>query len=586
MRAVPTGRRLRLGLFGVLVVLMCGCSTLPDSGDVHTRPAGSEETANQAPYFAPPGPNEGEEPEGIVRGFLLAMQANPPSSAVARSFLSDRAKATWKPNQGTIVYDAATVETVDGQVLARLGGAHRLSPQGAWLDGTVSSTTTVPLNLVQEDGQWRIDNPPNTLAVPASYFSSLFVPFDLYFFDRTGTVLVPTKVYVPPGQQTATNLVRGLLAGPPPAQGAVAVTAFPARSDLDFAVVVNDAGIAEVPLDAGVLGLAPADFNRVVIQLAWTLGQVPGINRLRITVDGAPVPLTDGRTDVSVGEGADFDPVVASERDLLAISGGRVVRDDGDRGTPVSGPLGGPGFALRSLAWNAREHRLAAVAGNGRRVFVAPDRGARSEGRVTTVLEGGTDVLRPAYDRFGGLWLVDATARGAVVHLVRNGRDRIIRVEGISGRRISSFTVTRDGTALVAVHATGVNPTVEVSSLVREPNGRVRRAMPARTLQVSGADLGPARDVVQNGATTVAVLTRPASGPDQVVYVELDGSPGLRASAAPETVPGALNSLVASPDPVLALRAVGVDRGLFTYSEAGRWLRAPLAPVVAATYAQ
>jgi hypothetical protein len=578
----------RLLVAAALVGVACGCSTLPDSGEVHTRAAGAEENTSQAPDFAPPGPSAGDTQEGIVRGFLLAMQANPPSTAVARSFLSNRAKSTWRPDQGTIVYDAPTVSTAEGQVVARLRGAHRLSPEGVWLDGTTSSTTTLPLTLVSEGGQWRIDNPPNALAVPSSYFSSLFVPFDLYWFDRTGTVLVPTKVYVPRGEQTATNLVRGLLAGPPPAQRAAVVSAVPARTELDPIVVVNDAGIAEVPLDPAVLRLAPAELSRAVAQLASTLRQVPGINRMRITVDGAPVSLSAGRSDVSVAEGAEYDPLISAQRDLLAISAGRVVRNDGEKSTTVGGPFGQPGFALRSLAWDARDHLIAAVSGNGRRVFVGPDRGGRSAGRVRTVLDGGTDVLRPSYDRFGGLWLVDNGRRGAVIHHIDGDLDVVVRVPGVSSRRIGAFTVTRDGTALVAVLTNGTNPTVMVGSIVRDALGHVERVAAVRTLQITGVDLGPAHDVAQYAATSVAVLTRPATGPDQIVYVELDGSPGPQASqgaSAPETVPGPLDSLVASPDPALPLEVVSADRHLFAY-EGERWVRAALPAVVAATYAQ
>ena len=561
-----TGRRARLMLLAVVALLVCGCSTLPVTGDVHTDPAGSEKSAGQASYFAPPGPGRDDTPEQVVRGFLLAMQANPPSTAVARSFLSSRAKVTWRPGQGTIVYDAPTVETVDGQVTARLRGAHRLSPHGVWLDGTTSSTETFPLALVREGGQWRIDNPPNVLAVPTSYFSSLFVPFNLYWFDRTGTVLVPTKVYVPRGEETATNLVRGLLAGPPPAQGDVAVSAFPPRVDLDLAVVVNDAGIADVRLYAAVLRLAPADLNRLVVQLAWTLRQVPGIDRLRITVDGTPMALADGRTDVSVEEGASYDPLAPTQRDLLVVAGGRVVRDDGDRGVVIGGPFGETGYSLRSLAWDPRQQVIAAVAASGRRVYVGPDRGARSPKRVQTVLDGGTDVLRPAYDRFGGLWLVDNTRSGARIHVLRHGRDRLVDVPGVSGRRISAFTVTRDGTALVALLADGTNP-----------------------LEVNGADLGAAHDVTQNGATSVALLTRPPTGADRIVIVELDGSPGPvrpEGAGAPETVPGPLTGVVTSPDPALPLRVVSADGRLFTYSDTGSWSRASLAGVAAAAYAQ
>lgn len=581
--------RLRLAALALLAAALCACTTLPVTGDVHSDPAGSEETSDQAPYFAPPGPGKDDSPEEIVRGFLLAMQANPPSTAVARSFLSSRAKATWRPGQGTIVYDAPTIDSADGQVIARLRGAHQLSPHGIWLDGTTSTTATFSLSLVQEGGQWRIDNPPNVLAVPTSYFSSLFVPFDIYWFDHTGTVLVPTTVYVPRGEETATNLVRGLLAGPPPSQRDVTVSAFPAHTDLDFAVVVNDAGIAEVPLSSEVLRLPPADLNRLVVQLAWTLRQVPHIDRLRITVDGAPLALSDGRVDVSVSTGADYDPVASRQRDLLVLSGGRVVRDDGDRGVPIAGPFGQVGYDLRSLAWNTRDHLVAAVADNGRRAYVAPDRGSSATSRVQTVLDGATDLQRPTYDRFGGLWLVDNARAGAVVHVVRNGRDRVLTVPGISGHRISAFTVTRDGTSLVAVLAGGTNPTLEVSGLVRQPNGRVDQATPARALQLSGADLGPGRDISQNGATSVALLTRPASGPDQITYVQLDGSPGPQlpeGAGAPSTVPSPLGGIVTSPDPALPLRVLSADGRLFTYADTGSWSRSALPEVVAAAYGQ
>ena len=106
---------------------------------------------------------------------------------------------------------------------------------------------------------------------------------------------------------------------------------------------------------------------------------------------------------------------------------------------------------------------------------------------------------------------------------------------------------------------------------------------------IGGADLGPARDVAQNGATTVAILSRPPVGPDQITYVELDGSPVTRIPpgiSAPETVPGPLVELLASPDPALPLRVVTADDRLLRYAGGDLWNRDPLSAVTAATYAQ
>jgi hypothetical protein len=206
------------------------------------------------------------------------------------------------------------------------------------------------------------------------------------------------------------------------------------------------------------------------------------------------------------------------------------------------------------------------------------------------VVDGGTDLLRPTYDRFGGLWVVDVTRDGAVVHLVHGRQDRVLPVPGITGRKVSAFTITRDGTELVAVLANGGNPTVEVSGLVRGESGRVRHAEPARRLQMSGADLGPARDVAQFSVSSVAVLTRPAPGSSQIVVVELDGSPAVdtgQSRTVPETVPDdELSSLLASPDPAVPLRVVGSEHRLYTFTDDGRWSRTSLTAVVAATYAE
>ena len=570
----------------LLAALVAGCTTLPTTGAVHTRPDTEASSSSQAPYFVPPGPTPGDDPAGVVRGFLLAMQANPPSTAVARSFLSSRARSQWKPVGGTIVYDSSSVVPVGESVVARLTDAHRLDASGTWDSRTPGATATVPFSLVQEDGEWRIDNPPNALAVPSSYFSSLFVPFHLYFFDKTKSVLVPTRVYLPRGEQTATNLVRGLLAGPRGEAAGVVSSAFRPGTALDLAVVVSDSGVAEVPLGPDVLKLPRAELNRAVVQLAWTLRQVPGITRIRLTVDGNPVPLPDGRSDVGILEGIEYDPLTAPSRDLVAIAGGRVVQEDETGNAPVGGPFGRTGFALRSVALDADRHVLAGVASNGHQVYRAPDRGSRAASRVQTVLSGATSLLRPSFDRFGGLWLVDATARGAVVHLVVGRTDRVVRIPGISGHRVSAFTVSRDGTRFVAALAAEGQPTVLVSSLVRDAAGQLLEANPATRAGLGAEEVGPIRDLSQSGATTIAVLTQPTGRPGHIVFVEMDGSPGEPGAGAPDLVPGPLTAIATSPDPDLPLRVVTGDQHLLTLDDTGQWVRSSLEDVRAAAYPQ
>jgi hypothetical protein len=566
-------------LLGALLV--AGCSALPTSGVVHTKPDTDIGADRQAPYFAPPGPTKGDDRAGVVRGFLLAMQANPPSIAAARQFLSADVRTSWKPDQGTIVYGSSTVEAAGEGVTARLSDAHRLDPAGFWEQGAGGSTSSVQFDLVQEKGEWRISNPPDELAVPASYFPSLFVPFTVYFFDRTGTVLVPRRIYVPRGEQTATNLVRGLLAGPGASLGTIATSAFPPRTVLDLAVVIGDSGLAEIPLGPRSLRMSAGELSRVVAQLARTLRQVPGILQIRLTVDGTPLPLAGGQSEVSVNSDSGLDPVLATSHDVVGIVGRRAVRESQDIVTPIGGPLGEPGFALRSVGLDASRHRVAAVSGNGSRLYLAADRGPTKPSLVRTPVTG-LDLLRPEFDRFGRLWTVDRTKAGAVVHVVSGGKDRVVRVPGVTGRRISAFTVTRDGARFVATAASGSAPTVLVSQIVRSQVGEVLRVSGTSSVHVPGADLGPALDVAQDSATTVAVLVQPASGSGQVLSVELDGSPGVP-GADSGIVPGTLIGLAASPDPNDPLRVLTADRKLLELGTSGQWV-APAPKFLAAAY--
>src|SRR6185295_18338306 len=112
-----------------------------------------------APYFNPPGPAKDGTPSAIVSGFLVAMQANPLTTSVARTFLSERARDTWKPSRGTVVYEAFTVTPTSTGAKVRLVDTRRLDARGGWQGGSPGRAETMNIRLVSEEGQWRIDNP-------------------------------------------------------------------------------------------------------------------------------------------------------------------------------------------------------------------------------------------------------------------------------------------------------------------------------------------------------------------------------------------------------------------------------------------
>ena len=578
-------RTLLLAVLGsALVLAVSACSTLPESGVIHREAVDRPDLPQDAPYFNPPGPARDGSPAAIVSGFLVAMQANPLSTSVARQFLSTTAKGAWQPNRGTVVYGARTVLPSAAGSRVRLSETRRLDARGGWLGDRAGRTQVLDVRLVSESGQWRIDNPPDALIVPASFFDRSFARFNLYFFDQTGRALVPDPVFIPRGEQSATNLVRGLLAGPGAGVADVTRSALPSRTGLDLSVVVTEGGVAEVPLSREVLQATPDELSRAVDQLAWTLRQVPGIRRVRLTVGGAPVPLPGGRIDAPVTSGNQYDPAGRStDATLWGLRGGRVV-DLSGRADTVPGALGRAGYALRSLAVGDAPRRVTGVSQDGTTVFSASaDEGTTNP--ATRVLSGGTDVLRPAYDLFGDLWLVDRTTSGARVLVVSGGRVRELGVPRVTGADVAAFTVSPDGTRLAVAYSGSPAPSVRVTDILRTDEGIVSGAGTSRAIAVGDGDTARTIDIGWRDPATLAVLRRPTPETSQVTQVAYDGSPSASSSTDPSVFRGAAQSMVVAPDPALPLRLITPDQRLYTLDANGNWPRTT-SKVLAAAYAR
>ena len=575
------------GALGLLLsaVLTTACGLLPDSGPVHRQDAPQDVTGADQTYFYPPGPGRNAGRIAIAKGFLVAMEANPLNTAAARAFLSEHAGSSWTPSGGTIVYDGSSVTQKGATTLMRLSGAHRVDAAGVWQRGP-AHRITVHLKMTREHGEWRIENPSSALVVKSSYFQARFAAYQLYFFDRGNRVLVPETVYAPDGQLTASTLVRGLLVGPEPRLATVAHSALPTGTTLDPSVVVTDRGVAEVPLSADILKLSPSERSQALVELAWTLQQVPGIQQVRVTVDGSPLTLSDGRTEVGADDGAEFAPTgLGPTRDLIGIRNGRVVTISGRTASPVAGAFGKRGLLLRSLALERSGRRIVGVAQNGTIAFTGA---SVDQARVRRMFTG-TDLLRPRIDGSGTVWLVDRTSQGAVVHAIRHGHARVVRLPGISGQPVNSFAISPDGTRFAAGIDSGIRPRVVVDVLRRTAAGSPTRGSGSISLPITSYDpshkLGPVVDLGWRTPTMLAVLTRPTDGTSRVVYAVDDGSPGNLTDTEPDAFQGKAVDLVVNPDNDTPLMLVDASGRLERLDTAGKWEAAGVTGLIAATYA-
>ncbi|HET6627752.1 MAG TPA: LpqB family beta-propeller domain-containing protein [Nocardioidaceae bacterium] len=576
-----TGPRARgtLLLALLMALALSGCVSLPDTGQVQTRARQAQESQSDAPFdYTPSGPRPGASPVEIVDGFLQAMTATPVTMQYAAMFLSDEARGNWEPESGTVVYGSESHGMTGRSVRVSLGETIRLDGRGEWLGNTSGGKDVAyDLELVRDKGQWRISNPPNQLIIPQAHFESRFQQYFLYFFDKSAQVLVPEPVYLPRGETAPTVLVRGLLQGPDQDLLGAERTFLPPGTELEVSAPVQPDGTVVVPLSDEVLDLDGEDLEHALGQLGWTLGQVPGVERMRITVDGSPLDILDRGAEQDVRAWPEYDPSVNwASQELFGIRDGRVVNLVGDEERRIAGLFGSESYGLRSIAVDLPAEQVAGVSADGTTVLTAPR--SRDVGEVPTsasahvMYSGGTDVLKPAWDLYGQLWLVDRTSSGAVLSVVRKGNVETLSVPGITGEDITAFVVSRDGTRLVAAVNDKSSDRLVISRIMRTDQGAVRRLTRATDLPVGAIQVDEIRDLAWRSPGSVALLAGPMPGLSQVIVVLIDGSSALGdvASNAELFRDEALH-IVTSPVPGASLY-VGTRNGqLFQLAANGRW---------------
>ncbi|MCW2775235.1 MAG: hypothetical protein JWN91_3561 [Nocardioides sp.] len=543
--------RARYGAVLLLLALTTtACVGVPDSGPVVQTRSQGDISSDSGIYFDPRPPQDGDSRSDIVRGFINAMTATPIRTTRAREFLTADADAAWDPQKRTITYALTPTprESANGVSLT-LTGADVLDSRGAWRGALPEDERTISFPMSMEDGQWRIDSAPDALILPETWFERNYRQKSLYFFDPTASTLVPEPVYVPTGQALATTLTRGLLMGPAEGLERVTQSFVPRGLKVSVGVAVSDDGVADIPLigDAGTL-----TSNAVALmmaQFAWTLRQDPTIEAIRVSIDGTPVPLPGGATSFRVDGGAEYDPAGLQASPLLyGLQDGRLVSGTANALGPVDGPLGHEDYGVRSIGVNLEASRVAAVATSGTSLRSGPLT-EDDDGRVDTVVSGATDLLRPAWDLADRIWLVDRTARGARVTYVEDDTVSSLRVPGITGERVRSFLVSRDGTRLVALlrRRSGTD-TLVVSRIEHGSAGRVLGATRAKELSVEGEIQLPIRAIAWRTPTSIAVLSPFTPSVAQVRLASVDGSP-VGSDSSSSTVEGRLRDIAGSPAP-------------------------------------
>ncbi|HEY1134757.1 MAG TPA: GerMN domain-containing protein [Nocardioides sp.] len=536
----------------VVGVALGGCVRLPDAGDVTVPDDVPDDVGSAAVDYVPPGPAPGETPDEIVQHFLGAMRATSLQTSVARSFLTESAAEAWAPEQRTIVYEDASRPTSGTTVSVDLQGAASLDDRGQWVrDPGGGGDRSVTFGMEQEDGEWRIATLPNALIVPLTWLEARFERADLYFLDPSARILVPTPVFVPSGEQLAARLANALFEGPPDTLAGVVGTSL-GTAGPGIAVDVSSSGLASVRITSGEGQPPEALTEPMVAQLAWTLRQVPSIVRIRVLVDDVALRVPDGGTEFAVGAGQRYTPDVAgADASLYGLVGDQVVEVDGPDTQPVAGAERLLGAGVRRLSVDLYGTRLAAQVADGSVVVVPLDDPAAPTTRIEAQ---GTALM--AWDFAGRLWIADG-GDAARLRVVSSGTVTPVSAPELSGRRVTSIVVSRDGSRLAAVVGPDSAQQVVVARVRYDERGGVADVVqPAHELPVATPGVA-VLDVGWRSATELLVLARLDENLVQLQRVPVDGSPGADDDAT--LVMSDAQRLVSSTAPGTALLLVGPE---------------------------
>ncbi|MEW2139045.1 LpqB family beta-propeller domain-containing protein [Streptomyces sp. NPDC005409] len=584
-RARARGRRLRTVrayAFGAAGLLLAGCASMPDHGEI--RPLGaSQGVDSQVRVFGVPPADKASAAE-IVDGFLEAMTSDDPQLETARKYLTEEAAKSWKPGSVVTVLSAGLDRAqvrgekdperprwkVTGKKLATVDERSAYQPE------TSGGQYEEYLQLVQnEEKQWRISTPPTGLVLSESDFQRIYMPVNKYYF--AGGTLVADPVYV--RQRTdpdsrmdpTTQTVQSLLAGPSRWLGPVVESSFPTGTELregTKSLSYDGQNTLRVPLNEKADNVAQPQCKKMATQLLYTVKDLTG-SRL----DQVELLRSDGKssslcsvTEVSAAAIAgrpkipDYQYFVNDEKRLVRMKLDTSSQDQQSRPELVPGPLAAnAAFKVSSAAVTYDERRAAVVSEDGHSLYVLPLVGGGAMPPPVYVGKGGkTDTLTPpSWDAAGDLWIADRDPQRLGLWRVPAGAGTAekVQVAGLDGGRITSLKASPDGVRIALLVERGSRTNLYVGRIERPDGKGDSSAVSVRELRPAAPQMAEVTAMSWAPRGRLLVVGRESGGVQQARYMLADGSmvaASLPGAAGLSAVAVAASEDEAKPKPVVA----------------------------------
>jgi hypothetical protein len=413
----------------------------------------------------------------------------------AREYLTSAAAREWNPDVSTTVYwaEPTTQQVAQNRVQVQLNVWATVRAQREFEKAESGAVHEHSLVLEEVDGEWRIANPPPGLIIRDADFNEEFAAHDLFFYEPGFRALVPDTVYLPVRGPVATLLAQKLLEGPSGRLELAVQTAFPEQTQLAVDAVAVTNGEADVKLTDNALSASGSQRQQMVVQLAWTLGQLPEVEQ--VNVHGGQILLDEAATR----RFPDSNPASTRALSLFAVTDAGVVQlDDNQVATPVVGPLSAhPG--VEEVAVDPAMSS-AVVVDEGRTSLKWSE---LSVDASVEIIAQGQLLRSPSVDLTGLAWVIEGNEQSSkLVVSSPVSEQAVVPITGLDGRRLDAVAVAADG-ARIGLVADGA---VYEGVIVRDDYPYDVRVENVRSIDHSDVT-GSAIDVAWNQYNELAVLT-------------------------------------------------------------------------------
>ncbi|TQK44932.1 sporulation and spore germination protein [Streptomyces sp. SLBN-118] len=585
-------------LLGCSGVLLAGCASMPDSGDIHAVKA-SQRADSQVRVYAVP-PRKGASPIEIVTGFLEAMTSDDTDFAIARTYLMPETSKKWRPDAGTTVLSAAP-----GSGQAITGGRENpgvdyplLGTQIATVDPEHAYQAVTPspysetIHLTQQSGpdgkEWRIDKLPPGLVLGASDFRRNYISVNKYYFaSGQASTMVADPVYIRQRLDPVTRMdpvtqsVKALLDGPTNWLKPVVESPFPTGTTLKKgtkSLAFDDRNALKVPLNEKASNVGRLQCSRMAAQILFTLKDLTSTRVEQVELqraDGSQLCVVNSsQAEGYAGghvSGQSMNQYFVDSKNQLALLSGAA--KDATEPENVLGPFGN-GRLQMSMVGVARDERTAAaVAKDYSSLYVSSLMADSELGQPLVRSHGDSPANRlsaPSWDGRNDLWVADRDPRHpALLRLAQGaGAPQTVKIiPGLDGARIEAVRVSADGVRVALLLTKDDKTTLKI--------GRVERQGPKANPVVSVAELRPAAPQMETvtavswaGPSRLVVVGKESGGVQQVRYMQTDGS-----SSDTSVLPGLnrVKAVAASDDESSPLVAYSEDDGIVKLPPGANW---------------